>query len=131
MNQSDQMLFVNDAYLKYRDMKQNDILFRQQFSRTNNTCFKNVDVERDIQVKPSSKIPIIDESFINRGGNAHNNEPKYECPNPYSPYTLNEYLIVPCPRNTYKNYLIGDAKKICSKSHQILNNWTKRKDIRV
>lgn len=38
----------------------------------------------------------------------------------------NEFLIPFCNKNTYKNHIVCDDDKCCSKSHQLFMNITKR-----
>lgn len=37
------------------------------------------------------------------------------------------FLLQPCSKNIYRNHLECDDNQCCSKSHQLFNNWTKRK----
>lgn len=127
LERSDAMLLNNHAYLQYKDMKTNDMLFRQQFSSAQPRCLKEIELENRVNL--SSRIPSCDQSIISRGGNNRNCPGITKCPNIYSAHSLNEFLIIPCSKNTYKNYLVTDGKKVCTKSHQVLNNWTRRKDI--
>lgn len=129
IEKSDYMLCTNTAHLHYNDRKFNDGLFVQQMSKTRPMCVRNIDTENSLFVTPSTRVATCQNSLLVRGGNSINCEPSRPCPKLYTNYNMNEFLLVPCPRNTYKNYLVFDDKKTCSKSHQILNNWTKRKDI--
>lgn len=128
LNKSDHMLFINEAYLQYKDMKENDILFRQQFSKSQARCLKEIDNESHMRYIESAKLSLCDDLLNTRGGNA-NNVPLQECLNPYSPYNIQEYLLIPCTKNTYNNYIVSDQEKVCSKRHQTFNNLTKRRNI--
>jgi hypothetical protein len=37
-----------------------------------------------------------------------------------------EFLVQPCPHNTYANHLVCDGKKCCSRNHQLFMNYTKQ-----
>ena len=125
---SDHMLCTNSAYLHYKDKKANDGLFVQQMSRSRNMCLKDIDRESDFLKMESSRIATSFPMLPTRGGNV-GCELYRPCPKIYTNYNLSDFLLVPCPKNTYKNYLVFDDKKMCSKSHQALNNWTKRRDL--
>jgi hypothetical protein len=127
LEKSDNILCKNTGYLSYQHIKENDTLFRQQMQNTVPRCLRDVGNESKMFLNMSSKVAICSQLINNRGKSCP--EPSKTCPSLYSAYTLNDFLLVPCPKNTYKNYLVFDDKKTCSKSHQILNNWTRRKDI--
>ena len=122
---SDQMLCTNSAYLHYKDKQTNDELFVQQMSRPRDMCIRNIDAESQLwktdSMRKATCFPLVN----TRGGN-FGCEPVRPCPKLYTSYCMDEFLLTPCPKNTYKNYIVFDDKKQCSKSHQILNNWTKR-----
>ena len=124
---SDHMLCTNNAYLQYKDKKLNDGLFVQQMSRPRDMCLRDVDRENNLWISESSRKAVCFPMLPTRGGNV-GCEPYRPCPKIYTNYNLNDFLLVPCPKSTYKNYLAFDDKKMCSKSHQALNNWTKRRD---
>lgn len=128
LEKSDQMLCTNSAYLHYKDKKNNDSIFVHQMSRTKNMCVRDVGLEAALQMTMSSRNAVCFPSLTSRGGNV-GCEPVKPCPKLYTSYNMQEFLLIPCPKNTYKNYLVFDEKKTCSKTHQILNNWTKRRDI--
>lgn len=127
IEKSDYMLCNNSAFLHYKDKKTNDGMFVQQMSKTRPMCIRDIDAENAMFITPSSRNAVCNPFLSDRGGNV-GCEPNRQCPKLYTQYNMNEFLLVPCPKNTYKNYLVFDNKKTCSKSHQILNNWTKRKD---
>lgn len=128
LSRSDHLLCTNSAYLQYKDKKMNDGLFIQQMSKSRNMCLRNIDNENNLFLTPSSREYTCSKFLASRGGN-EGCESNVPCPKLYTNYNMNEFLLVPCPKNTYKNYLVFNDKKTCSKSHQILNNWTKRRDI--
>lgn len=128
LERSDFMLCTNSAYLHYKDQKFNDSIFVQQMSRTRPQCIRNIDNENNMYITQSSRL-ITCNNFINsRGGNV-GCEPVKPCPEILTSYNIPDFLLIPCPKNTYKNYQVFDEHKQCSKSHQILNNWTKRKEL--
>lgn len=128
LSRSDQLLCTNSAFLHYKDKKQNDGLFMQQMSRPRDMCLRDIDKENRFFITPSSREYTCSPMMASRGGNV-GCEPEVKCPKLYTNYNMNEFLLVPCPKNTYKNYLVFDDTKMCSKTHQLLNNWTKRRDI--
>ena len=107
---SDKMLCTNSAYLHYKDQAYNDIIFMRQMK--NNGCISPdalINTENALKIKQSSRIATCTRR-----------EPiEFKC--------TNEFLLTPCPKNTYQNYMVYDDVKMCSKSHQILNNVTRRK----
>jgi hypothetical protein len=128
IQQSDVMLCNNSAFLHYKDAKVNDGLFMQQMSVTRPTCIRSLDLENKMFVTPSSRFSVCNPYLSKRGGNMCNQEPNKPCPT-FDNYNLSEFLLVPCMKPTYKNYpVINEKGELCSKRHQVLNNWTKRKD---
>lgn len=128
LEKSDYMLCTNTGYLLYQHRKENDDLFKQQMMNTSKVCLRDMEKESDLFLRGSSRVAVCTPMVNSRGNSGC--EPVRPCPTPvYSQYLLNEFLLVPCPKNTYKNYLVYDDHKICSKSHQVLNNWTKRKEL--
>jgi hypothetical protein len=128
---SDSMLCTNSAYLHYKDQKTNDSLFLQQMSLTRPVSVRDIQKENTLFITQSEKVvsdcPGSGEMMRTRGGNV-GCEPTKACPTLYTKYNMGEFLLTPCPKNTYKNYIVFDDTKMCSKTHQVLNNWTKRKD---
>lgn len=128
IEQSDTMLCTNSAFLHYKDSHVNDGLFMQQMSKTRPMCIRSLDTENTMFITPSSKFAVCNDYLSKRGGNTCG-EPVRPCAS-FDAYHLSEFLLVPCPTPTYKNYLVTNQQgNICSKRHQFLNNWTKRKDI--
>lgn len=129
---SDQILCNNSAFLHYTDARLNDSLFIQQMSRTNPACIRAIDKETSLFLDGrNQRVAKCDYNITSRGGNARGCDTTQPCPKMWTNYNFQEFLIVPCPKNTYRNYLVQDKEKVCTKSHQVLNNWTKRKDILV
>jgi len=141
LEKSDYMLCTNSAYLQYKDKKQNDETFVEQMSQTQQWCIRDIDIESKFFIdnskatKQATCTPLI----YQRGGSAYNCEPdktcsdstcsSTACPDEYLKYKIKDFLLIPCKKNTYKNYQIFNDKIQCSKSHQMLNNWTRRKDL--
>ncbi len=129
LDKSDYMLCTNSVYLQYKDRKTNDGIFVSQMSRTRPQCIRDIDKENNLFITASSRVTTCGKLLDARGGNSLGCEPVLPCPNLFGAYSLNEFLLVPCQKNTYRNYQVFDDVRQCSKSHQVLNNWTKRKEI--
>lgn len=127
LEKSDFMLCNNSAYLQYKDRYQNDSIFIQQMSNPQQWCLKNIDEDSKFKIQANPRISTIT-PLIKKRGSTHP-EPIKPCPKLYTKYNMRDFLLIPCPINTYKNYQVFDDNKQCSKSHQVLNNWTKRKII--
>jgi hypothetical protein len=110
---SDRMLCTNSAYLHYKDQSYNDSIFVRQMQ--NKGCASPdqiINAESALKIKPSSRIAD-----------------GVSCtPRKLAPFKCtDDFLLVPCRKNTYQNYMVYDDEKMCSKSHQILNNLTRRR----
>lgn len=131
LERSDYMLCTNSAWLHYKDKDQNDSIFVDQMSRSQKWCIRDIDIESKFfnENSRSTKKATCTPLMSIRGGSALNCEPIKPCPKLYSQYNMGTFLLQPCPKNTYKNYQVFNDTKQCSKSHQLLNNWTKRKEL--
>lgn len=129
LQKSDTILCNNHAYLIYKDRQFNDRQFLTQITQTKPECIRDIEKESKMFIVENSKKAECSDMLNTRGGNANNCELPKNCPNYDSSYYLNNFLLVPCKKPTYKNYLVYDDKKQCSARHQILNNVTKRKEI--
>ena len=131
IDRSDFMLKTNIESLQFRHISENDKAFDYQMSRTAPRCFVDRAFEsRLLNDNYKVRTPYCDGCTANRGGNHPGCEIYKSCPHPeYSKYYLGEFLMVPCPKPTYKNYIVCDTDKCCSKRHQLFKNLTKRKDI--
>lgn len=130
-SKSDYMLFTNISDLQFKDKRTNDLQFIYQMSRTAPRCM----IDRGDELKffkdiYANKIPFCNPCTDTRGGNYPGCERQRSCPKPeYSKYYMQDFLLVPCPKPTHKNYLVCDEDHCCSKRHQLFKNITKRKDI--
>jgi hypothetical protein len=131
LERSDYMLCTNSAWLHYKDKKQNDGIFVEQMSKPQKKCIRDIDIESKFfnENSRSTKEVTCSPLLSVRGGSAYNCEPIKPCPAEWSQYKIKDFLLIPCPKNTYKNYQIFTDTMQCSKSHQMLNNWTKRKEL--
>ena len=134
LGKSDHMLYTNIAATQFKEMRQNDQAFIYQMSRTAPRCTMDRGAEFSLlSDNYKANAPYCTPCTANRGGNHPGCKPKRSCPHPeYSRYYLGEFLLVPCPKPTHKNYLVceqEDCGKCCSKRHQLFKNVTKRKDI--
>jgi hypothetical protein len=96
-----------------------------------NACFlpakQPVDVESRLWKK--EKGAMCGDIMNTRAGNAKECRPLdnmagYD--NINSVPSMNEYLMVPCRVNTFRNHLECDQNKCCSVRHQLFMNHTKR-----
>jgi hypothetical protein len=72
----------------------------------------------------SSRQCEYSDRIISRGIN--NNNTSNNRDHHYNNFHLSEYLLTPCPVNTWKNWVVEDKEKKCSKTHQFYMNITKR-----
>jgi len=131
MEQSDFMLQTNISDLQFKDKRTNDLSFIYQMSQTQPRCL----IDRGDELKffkdqYLNKTPFCNDCTATRGGNNLKCGRDRSCPHPeYIKYYMQEYLIIPCPKPTYKNYVTCNEDKCCSRNHQLFKNWTKRKII--
>lgn len=131
LQNSDSMICNSVAYNAYNWRKQSDLVFYKQMSMPQNSHLMDRCVEDKMRLGFSRQCEMSTPIFT-RGGNS-----KPQCGNDhfakgflnYNNYHLGEYMIVPCPDNTWKNWPVQDDKKSCSKRHQFYMNVTKRKEI--
>jgi hypothetical protein len=131
LQNSDYMLYTNISDLQLKDKRQNDLSYIYQMSRTQPRCL----IDRGDELKffadnYKNKTTICNDCITNRGGNGVVCNTDKSCPKPiYDSYFIKDFLLVPCPKPTYKNYGVCNEDKCCSKRHQLFKNVTKRKDI--
>jgi len=129
-NNSDTIHCNNYAYLVFQHKKDNDEIFINRMSKTVPHCVRPIDDESKLwSGSKSSRIPSCDPDIMNRGGNAPSKSPHcikagYQAWPSRNP---NDFLLIPCETNTWRNYVDCDAKKCCSVHHQMFGNVTKRK----
>lgn len=130
MQQSDDMQCNNIEYLQFSHKRENELMFMAPLSKPLNNQIRNVTSEYDMWTQTfTSRVPTCTEAIAFRGGN--NRIPiapnklcaGFSC---FGDAYTQEYVVVPCKKNTFKNYVVEDDKKICSSSHQLFNNMTKR-----
>jgi hypothetical protein len=126
---SDAILCNNLTYHDYLHRKDNDRAFCWRMNGCILPDKKPIDVESHLWKK--EKEAMCGEIMNIRAGNAKD----YICPHPTatvgydnmsSAPNMNDYLMVPCRINTYRNYIACDDKKCCSIRHQMFMNHTKR-----
>lgn len=130
LQSSDDMICNSTAYNAYQWRKQNDLIFYKQMGMPQNTNLMDRCIEDNMR-RGLSRGCEVSKRMFERGGNSTECEPEHFARGfqNYNKYHLNEYMMTPCPDNTWKNYLVHDDKKICTKRHQFFMNITKRKDI--
>lgn len=126
LEKSDKMMCNTKANNMYKYLKENDALFLQSMRNSQPVHIRDVGREFS-QIDP--KLYICNDVINTRGGNAVFCEADKLAPgyNNYTKYHMNEYLLVPCKENTWKNHVQCDNNKCCSVQHQMYDNLTKRK----
>lgn len=127
MNQtlSDNIICNDWMYNQYKFKKNNDLEFINQFTKSVPDSIRDIDSETNLRFFNKNNHCL--QGVIDRGGN---NVRKCEDYGKYSPYNMQDFLLIPCTQSTYKNYLMTDDFKTCSKSHWpkcVFDNNTKRK----
>ena len=127
-NRSDSMICNSISFNRFYAKKHNDELFVKQMDIPQNANVMDRCIEDKMRLGNSRECEISDR-IIKRGGN---NDPKcepthfckgFQC---YNNYHLSEYLITPCPINTWKNSIVENKIGGCSRRHQFYMNVTKR-----
>jgi hypothetical protein len=128
MNQSDAIVCTNIERLHFSHKRENDVPFMQLLSQPLPNKIRNVGSEYEMFTQTfGTRLANCSQDILRRGGN--NVVPNlsmcggYEC---FQPNFTREYQMIPCKQNSFQNYLIGDEEKVCSSSHQLFNNITKR-----
>jgi len=125
---SDAILCNNLRYHDYLHKKGNDRAFCWQMNACYLPAKKPVDVETRLWKK--EKGAMCGDIMNVRAGNARDCQPTPKTTVGYdnmaSPMSMNDYLMVPCRENTFRNHLECDTKKCCSVRHQMFMNHTKR-----
>ena len=129
LSKSDNMICNSFSYNMFNWKKINDLMFLKQMSMPPQDQFT-----KDICIEDKIKFGVdknCDDSttFNTRGGNNDETcEPCGFCKGfvCYNQYNLSEFLLTPCPINTWKNSIIQNDSMGCSKRHQFFMNVTKR-----
>jgi hypothetical protein len=125
LEQSDAILCRNVENLQFQHKKETDGSFMNAFFPSVPCGIRDIREEYKLWTETFGTRPATcDENIMTRGGNNHGYY------GGFNPDILNkncELLLDPCSQNTFKNYLVGDDKKICSLKHQTFNNITKRR----
>lgn len=127
---SDSMICNNVAYNQFHWRKGNDLMFYHKMNAPQNMYMMDR-CEEDNMRRGFSRVCEVSKRMFERGGNSTECEPKHFAKGfqNYNKYHLNEWMMAPCPENTWMNYLVSDDEKTCTKRHQIFMNVTKRKGI--
>jgi hypothetical protein len=129
IEKSDHIICNKKASQTFQHKKYNDKLFFQQMGNVQPTMLKNVAREHELlKASQNPRLYTCTEDIMSRGGNAEVCEGTdicqgYKC---YTQYHLNEYLLIPCKTNTFRNHIECDNDKCCSVHHQMFMNLTKR-----
>lgn len=128
-NSSDSMICNSTAYNTFFWKKMNDLVFLNQMNKSQQTNLMDRCVEDKLRMTQSRECEVSDR-IKTRGGNGTDcREPVhfakgFQC---YNTYHLSEFMLTPCPINTWKNSIISNEYMGCSKRHQFFANITKRK----
>lgn len=133
MNQtlSDNIICNDRMYNQYKFVRNNDLVFINQFTKSVPDSIRDIDSETNLRNSHLTNKNHCLQGAISRGNNNNNRECIQTCKDygKYTPYNMQDFLLFPCEKSTYKNYLMTDDLKTCSKSHQMFDNNTKRKSI--
>lgn len=126
--QSDTLLCTNIENLQFSHKRDNDLSYIYPLSRTMPNKIRNVAEEYQMWTQSfKTRVANCTEDILKRGGNdvvpSLTQCGGYEC---FRPCYTKEVQTIPCKNNTFKNYLVDDDVKICSLSHQLFNNVTRR-----
>ena len=127
LEKSDKLMCNTKANSMYKYRKENDSIFLQTMRNTQPVNIRDVGREFAEMIDP--KLYICNDVINTRGGNAVYCESEKLAAgyNNYTKYHMNEYLLVPCQENTWKNHVMCDNDKCCSVKHQMYDNQTKRR----
>ena len=125
---SDAMICNSTSYNAFYWKKYNDLMFIKQMDMPQNVDSIDRCIEDKLQMTESRECEVSDRIY-KRGGNAECYEPQHFCKgfDCYNNYHLSDFLITPCPINTWKNSLISNKDMGCTKRHQFYANVTKRR----
>lgn len=127
--QSDAMICNTRANNVYKHALENDALFLQRMNNSMPTRLR--DFDREFDMMSASMNPrkyTCTDSIMSRGANVTTcNKQTFGVGwDAYTPYHLNDYLLVPCKDNTWVNHIECDDDKCCSVKHQMYMNHTRR-----
>ncbi len=129
--QSDHISCNTRAYLGWNHTRMNDEIFLRNIRGTGQSRIRDVEEESKLQKEIFKSKEYLCTPMINqRGGNAMpcaGDDRLKQGYNNFTAYHLSEYLMVPCKKNTFRNFVDCDEDRCCSVSHQLFNNMTKRK----
>ena len=128
LQQSDNVLCNNIENLQFTHKRENDRSYMYKLSRSMPNKLRNVDEEYQMWTQSfKTRVANCTDDILKRGGNdvipSLSLCAGYEC---FKPCYTQEYQMVPCKNNSFQNYLVNDDMKVCTLSHQLFNNVTKR-----
>jgi hypothetical protein len=132
IEKSDNILCNNTRYYDFYNKKQNDLALCWQLNGCSLPADKNIDFETRLWRGSSDDCRYG--VMWTRGGNAKDPSCKKKHTqidvlagyDNYTSSSLNDYLLIPCKQNTFRNYISCDDNKCCSIRHQMFMNLTKR-----
>ena len=133
LEKSDAMICNSTAYNTFFWKKMNDVVFLKHMDTPQNSELVDRCVEdklQRLQRLSQTRECEVSDRIRDRGGNGSDcREPVhfakgFQC---YNTYHLSEFMLTPCPINTWKNSIISNDSMGCSKRHQFFANITKRK----
>ena len=120
---SDSIVYNSISDLHWKFKKESDKQFINQMSQNVPLCTIDTHELNGSIIDP--KKVICNDMINNRGSICP--EPIMSCPNKiYTPYLVQDYLLLPCPKPGYDNSLVSDNNKICSKKVNLFRNQTRR-----
>ena len=127
IEKSDKILCDNWSYSQFHHKEENDRFFVNQFMQTQPTQIRDVDKETVFfQTQNLPNKVTCNRGVLTRGGNISCEEPR-SCKTygNYTKYNMADWLLIPCTKPTYRNYIVEDCRRGCT-MHQMFDNCTKR-----
>ena len=129
---SDNMICNTKANLTFQHKKQNDLMFYKSIGTSLLSPMRDPTTEFNLLSGKDPRSCNLSKAFTSRGGNSLNcsDTPCKSIPQGYDcmkQQNIQEYLLMPCKQNTFRNHIVCDDTKCCSKRHQLFMNITKRK----
>jgi len=131
IEKSDKIICDNWSYSQFKHKQENDPLFVYRFMQPQPFEIRDIDLETtflDTQYLPKKLTCTV--GTRTRGNNATcgNSNGVIPCEDfdKYTKYNMADWLLIPCKKNTFRNWVKCDCFKCCS-YHQMFDNITKRK----
>ncbi len=122
---SDHMICNNYAALTFQHKYDNDTIFINQISKGAPRCIRPLDDESRLWISQNPRM--CDWDTLRMLQNKKENTPIKAGYDAYPDVNKNDFLMIPCKQNTFKNHIECDDNKCCSVNHQLFENITRRR----